>query len=386
MEIYMSIFLKCAKYISVFGIIFSQFVAGSARNMTSSTINDGSSHEPSKYIEQVAKKYHATSLSVAVIENGVVTDTFAYGWATKNEVPMTVDTKLRIASISKIVLGMETMARLQNGDLSLDEPIGTYWGRNIRNPYYPDTPVTLRSLLTHTSSITVLDRHVSDNASIGSFLESSEAFSNRVPGSWGSWGYNNFAFGVLAMTYEQAAGKNTNTLLREDFFNSLGIDAAFGSAEVKDQSKIATLYEYGRAVSIPGYPGGEPGNYDGDFAGGLIISAPDLAKMVAILANDGSYDGVQYLKPEMIEIMETKSPRKVGNFYQCMPLRNQQNIYGQDELYYHTGSAWGVYNAMSYNPETRNGVVVLTIGAEHTKDKYGIYAVCGEIMDYIYNY
>ena len=34
---------------------------------------------------------------------------------------------------------------------------------------------------------------------------------------------------------------------------------------------------------------------------------------------------------------------------------------------------------MSYDPETRDGVVVLTSGASGVKDESGIYAVCGEI-------
>lgn len=369
----------------VIGSMISQLVTGAGGKVSAAEDSKGASIEPSAVIAQIAEKYHAVSLSVAVIENGVVTDTFAYGWATKGTTPMTADTKQRIASISKVILGMETMARLQAGDVSLDEPIGTYWGRDIKNPYYPDTPVTLRTLITHTSSLTVLNRHVIDNATEGRYMESGEAFSNRKPGGSGAWGYNNYAFGILAMTYEQAAGKNTNQLLREDFFTSLGIDASFGTEEIVDKEKICTLYEYGRAVSIPGYPGGNPGDYDGDFAGGLVISAPDLAKMVAILANDGSYNGVQYLEPEMVEIMETKV-LNLGSSYQCMPLRNQTNIYGRPELYYHTGSAWGVYNAMSYDPATKDGIVVLTNGASNTKDKYGIYAVCGEIMDYLYNY
>ena len=40
---------------------------------------------------------------------------------------------------------------------------------------------------------------------------------------------------------------------------------------------------------------------------------------------------------------------------------------------------------MSYDPETGDGVVVLTSGASGAKDSRGIYAVCGEISQYIYD-
>ena len=45
-------------------------------------------------------------MSVALIENGKVIDTFAYGSAIKGELPMTEDTKVRIESISKVFLGI----------------------------------------------------------------------------------------------------------------------------------------------------------------------------------------------------------------------------------------------------------------------------------------
>ena len=40
---------------------------------------------------------------------------------------------------------------------------------------------------------------------------------------------------------------------------------------------------------------------------------------------------------------------------------------------------------MSYDPDTRDGVVVLTSGASGARDGQGIYAVCGEISRYIYD-
>ena len=43
-----------------------------------------------------------------------------------------------------------------------------------------------------------------------------------------------------------------------------------------------------------------------------------------------------------------------------------------------------VYN-LGYDPDTGDGVVVLTMGADGGKDAYGIYAVCGEISRAVYN-
>ena len=83
--------------------------------------------------------------------------------------------------------------------------------------------------------------------------------------------------------------------------------------------------------------------------------------------------------------METRNETMLGDgTYQALPLRSQDGIYGRDTLYYHTGSAYGVYNLFSYDPVAKDGVVVLTVGASGAKDNRGIYAVCGEISQYIY--
>lgn len=42
------------------------------------------------------------------------------------------------------------------------------------------------------------------------------------------------------------------------------------------------------------------------------------------------------------------------------------------------------YTLFSYNPETKNGVVVLTTGASGACDEYGIYSVCGEVTEVLY--
>ena len=53
-------------------------------------------------------------------------------------------------------------------------------------------------------------------------------------------------------------------------------------------------------------------------------------------------------------------------------------------MYYHTGSAYGFYGLLSYDPDTRDGVVVFTTGASGVTDSYGVYAVCGQVAQAVY--
>lgn len=362
-------------------------------------------------VEASAQRYGAISIQVAVVEDGTVTDTFATGWSTRAQEmitrsdgtggyvlvemgdPMTADHKVRVASISKVAIGMVAMAMAEEGIIDLDESIGTYWGCTVRNPYYPNDPITIRSLLTHTSSIFMAGDDVSRQyAQVYARLSQGTGFSRVVPGSIYSWGYNNYGFGVLGMTLELAADQTMDELLDRYFFRSLDIDGAFMPGHVRDADRLVTLYEHDGSVArsveyqrrdIGAVTPGATGTY---FAGGLTISASDMGKLVAVLANDGVYQNLRLLEPESVETMETRSEITVGDgFYQCLPLRSQDQIYGRDRLYYHTGSAYGVYHCMSYDPDTGDGLVVLTTGASAARDQYGIYAVCGAINQAVYD-
>lgn len=342
-------------------------------------------------VDAVGSKYGAVGMQVAVIENGHVTDTFTYGWATKGSVPMTPDHKIRVASITKVGVGLAAMILREDGVVNLDESIGTYWGVTARNPAYPNDPITIRSLLSHTSSISCLGDDASRSYSAVRSRLQGGGYSNTKPGSIYSWIYNNYAFGVLGQTLELASGRYLDEVLEDRLWSVMDIDAAFESGCIHGTDRIATLYYHdgsvsrsadsSRRITRPDFPGAS-GTY---FAGGLTTSAKDLAKMAALLAGDGRYEGLQLLSPESVKIMESRYDYQLSDgTYQALPLRSQDNIYGRERLYYHTGSAYGVYNWMSYDPAARDGVVVLTVGASAAKDSRGIYAVCGETSQYIY--
>ena len=342
-------------------------------------------------VDAAAKKYGATGIQVAVVHKGQVVDTFNYGWAIKNTQLMTSDTKIRIASISKVSVAMGAMLLWEQGVIDPYESIGTYWGATIQNPYYKDKPVTVENLLTHTSSIRLFgdDTSLAYNAVKGQ-LTSGGGFSQNVPGSINSWGYNNYAFGVLGMTLEQAADNYLDLVLQDGLWSYMDIDAAFESGEIKGTDQLATLYRHDGSVGRSAEKAAQmfrPATVAGSgsaFAGGLTISAQDQAKLVALLINDGVYEGVHLLSKESVEFMESPLGYVSAGYYQCHPLRYQEGMYGRERIYYHTGSAYGVYNLMTYDPIEGDGVVVLTTGASAATDQTGVYAVGGSISQAVY--
>ena len=67
--------------------------------------------------------------------------------------PFEPTTILNIGSISKTFIGVALMQLADEGKLNLDSDINKYLPFPVRNPRFPDTPITIRHLATHTSGI-----------------------------------------------------------------------------------------------------------------------------------------------------------------------------------------------------------------------------------------
>lgn len=347
--------------------------------------------ELQKGIEEIAYKNRAVGLQVAVIESGELSDTFCYGWAQLNKVKMTSEHKIRVASVSKVLVGMGAMLLREKGIIDMDESIGNIWETEIVNPYYPDSPVSIRTMLNHTSTIPAYaDSYSMYYNSVRNRFD--DAFNNVRPGSFEAYYYNNYVFRALGMTLELAADEKLDKILHDNIYNPLDIDAAFAAGDLKNTDMIATLYDENRKVersastlSTFHVQDGiaEEGLY---FAGGLTISAYDLAKIVCILVNNGTYNDIQFLSEESVDIMEScfSEPLPDGS-YQGTPLLYLSEIYGREGIFFHTGSAYGSFNCMSYDPLTGDGVVVLSTGAVDLGDTADMRYICDSINDYIYS-
>lgn len=338
---------------------------------------------PERQLRDIAQKYGAVGAQAAIIKNGKVTAAYHYGDAVKNSRKMTDDDKIRIASVSKVFIAMNAMKMQEEGIVSLDTDIGEYW--NIKTA----RPTALRQMFTHTSYLrsSGIGYH---NYRSGTAAQLADPNCYR---STNSWVYNNYAVGFAGATLEVAADRSLNAYAHEKFLNPLGIDASFTSGNLRDTGKLAALYypsdSLARSVSsAKSYCERPVGGNAAFFAGGLTISAKDMAKLTAILANDGVYDGKRYLSAASVSEMErivTSGYARGHSFAQAMPLRRLNNVYGQKTLYFHLGDAYGTLAMASYNPETKNGAVIITTGASNTYDSYGTFCVCAELANYYLN-
>jgi len=343
--------------------------------------------EHSARVDAIAEENNAVGLTLALIENGKVTRTHEYGLASiERSIPMTADTKIRIASISKVFTAMNAFAARDLGALTMEDDIGDILGYRVRNPRYEDTPITLNHLMTHTSSM----YNIGYDNSIKQSLLSNSTYSNSAPGSESAWCYNNFGSGVIGAVTEKALDMTLLDFSGQYFLDRMGIDAAYHAKDIEAQDKIANLYVGSSlyrnvdAQLARVYPT-TPGNSYAPYFGALTISAKDMASLITILINDGEYNGEYYISPLSVEEME-QTQLNLDGFDQCSILRRQTDMYGGRTLFYHTGNAQGVLSFACYDEQKKDGLVVIATGMNHERrDVKGIYSVCGDIADYCYN-
>ena len=235
---------------------------------------------------------------------------------------VTADDPVRIASVSKLVTALGVMRLVESRKLDLDRDVSDYLGWHVRNPAFPDVPVTLRLLLSHRSSLRDdVDYIVPLGKRMQDVLADPKAWdSAHVPGTW--FRYTNLNFPVIGTVMEAATGERFDALMARTVFRPLRLDVCFNWTTCSN-AKIAhavVLYDANGSVrkddihgvrpdcpvattgdcDLTGY---KPGTNGALFSpqGGLRISARDLAKVGQMLLRNGR----GFLRPASIATLTT---------------------------------------------------------------------------------
>ncbi|MGK0388068.1 MAG: CubicO group peptidase (beta-lactamase class C family), partial [Maribacter sp.] len=162
--------------------------------------------------------------SVLVAEKGKVIYKKGFGLANMEwNIPNQVDTKHRLASVSKQFTAMLTMQLVAENKLELNEPISTYL------PDYPKENgdiITLHHLLTHTSGIPnytsfsgyreMMRDFISPEGIVKIFADSTLKF---TPGE--RFSYSNSGYALLGVIIEKTTGKSFEEVLKEKILQPL---------------------------------------------------------------------------------------------------------------------------------------------------------------------
>lgn len=106
-------------------------------------------------LRQLSNTSLMPGFSVALARDGQIVFEKGYGFANlSTKAPFTPQTINCVASISKTFVGLAILQLVEQGKLQLDEPINAILPYPITNPHHPDKAITVRHLLTHSSTLT----------------------------------------------------------------------------------------------------------------------------------------------------------------------------------------------------------------------------------------
>lgn len=322
-----------------------------------------------KYIALLMKIGHIPSLSACIIKNNSLVWSEGYGYYDlENERIATNNTLYLIASLSKSVTATALMQLVENEsyNIDLDEDINIFLNFSIRNPNFPDKPITFRMLLAHQSSLSydeefeeiwsinpgdpdipsypypMLKEYLTPNGS----AYSPKVWSKYYPGE--KYLYANIGYSIIGYLVEIVSGQNFNEYCKKHIFYPLEMyNTSFRLRDV-DIENLAVPYKYEKGEYIPYchynniliYP-----------AGSVRTSINDFSNFLITHMNKGVFNGIRILNESTVELMQTiqyPSKEKWQSGFGWFIKRNQ---------YGHGGSSFGYTTNMFVMKNHDTGVM-----------------------------
>lgn len=345
---------------------------------------------------------HIPGLAIAIIQNNNVVWSKGYGLADiQTKTLMTADTIMNIASVSKIVTATAVLQLWEQGKLDLDADINVYLPFSVRNPKFPDVPVTARQLLSHRSSIKDSDVYIGSyvcgdpDISLkewivdyltprGKHYDTEENFHTWQPGEQGKLpetprNYSNVGFGLLGFLVEALSGQPFSEYCTQHIFTPLGLTETSWSLAGLPEEKLAVPYTYDQdnpefmeavrmmqelglmirepvvapdgkkfraycRYSFPNYPDGT-----------LRTSVNQLARILLAYMNAGKVGETRFLQAQSVEQVFTPpypSDPSQGLCWMKTVDRNNNILWG------HGGGDPGVGTAIFFRPDDKLGMVI----------------------------
>lgn len=341
-------------------------------------------------------------MSVVAICNGQVTDVVHTGQSdVQRAITVSDSTRYRIASISKLVTAIGLMRLWEQGAFALDDDVSATLGFTLRNPAFPNTPITYRMLLTHRSSL-------QDGTGYGNFLSATYATAPPPPitqlvttgGNWYTsdlwrteapgtyFTYSNLNFGVVGTLIEALSGQRFDQYMRQQVLLPLGIGGSYNVQDLNDLDDLAVLYrnslpqadDLGGVMPTPPdlsqYVNGTNGLF---FApqGGLRASALELARVALLLAGEGTWNGTTLLQPATVNAMLANEWSWNGsngdNYYglfrswglgvhRITAQSGGDLVFPSTAMFGHAGEAYGLISDLYIDPATGFGLIFITNG------------------------
>jgi CubicO group peptidase (beta-lactamase class C family) len=346
-------------------------------------------------IQSIMQSTPVVGLSVAVVKNNKVIYNHSFGFKdVEKQLPLTNASIFRIASISKSFTTTAIMQLVAEKKIRLDQDISELVGFKVRNPAYPNTVITLKMALSHRSSINDSEGYFSldaiDPATNPNFAKCYNAYEPDK-----GYMYCNLNYNLAGSILEKITGIRFDKYIQQQILDPLGLYGGY-NVNTLDTQLIAKIYEFnketqGFTLSPNAYAPRteEINNYTMGRTtpifsptGGMKISANDLAKYMIMHSQLGKYKGGRMIPKNLSKQMQAIISEEEGY---GMALETTTQLIAGKRMIGHTGSAYGLYSIMFFEPKEKIGFIVISNGCD-TKTINGFNAVLHQTVNSLYDH
>ncbi|WP_460622179.1 serine hydrolase domain-containing protein [Hymenobacter tenuis] len=370
-------------------------------------------------LETLRSQGHFTGFGVAIVTGQGALYQHGFGFAdAEARTPYDVHTRQPIASVSKTVVGLALLKAQELGKLTLDDPVNKYLPFPVVNPAFPDVPITLRQLATHTSSIRDNDYYLSKNLYLKpgqplaglprtfrdeqTFISADSAVALPVflqnvltpPGKWYQaqsflarrpgelYEYSNVGTCLAAYVVELATGQPFSAFTARYLTRPLRMRASGWQVGAVDFTRYARPYQ-APAVPLPFY------SLTTYPDGGFISSVADMSRYLRELIRGYQGQGTvlqpasyrDYFRPQLgATNFEERNERN--------PFSESYNVgvfmgFGYTGYIGHTGGDPGVVTLLFFDPKTGIGrLLLLNTNLTGRASEVAMYAIWNTLAKY----
>jgi CubicO group peptidase (beta-lactamase class C family) len=300
--------------------------------------------------------------AVALVHEGRVVFSQCYGYAdVQKKIPITENTYFMIGSLTKSFTALAVLKLIEQGKIDLNADIRKYIPDfSIKNFEGGETRITVNHLLTHTSGL-MIDYYVRRN---GRIKQSNADLLSQLrneylcfqPGSASK--YSNIGYRLLGMIIENVTGERFENYLEKEIFKPLGLN----------QSSF--LYTDAIAGHMSkGHNGDtEMSRIDNEDkpASGLFSTMMDLTTFLKFLSSSSTPSPAGFDSNQITgSILKNANPA-IDTFYDNKNIYssgwylNSYQFKGIHTVLSGSGNINGFSTAITYLPEERLGIVILT--------------------------
>jgi CubicO group peptidase (beta-lactamase class C family) len=348
-----------------------QQVPGQQRFNDYSSNNDASFD---RFITILLKIGHYPSMSACIVKNTTVVWMKGYGlYDIEQQKPATKYTIYTVASITKTITSTALMQLYEQKLFNLDDDINIYLPFSIRNPHFPNVPITIRMILSHSSSLNPdpLSYHWFNfsqappiswypNPWLEEYLLPSGAFyspdiwdTTHQPGEYMQ--YANINYDLIAYLVQLFSKQPFHEYCNDHIFTPLAMThTSFRLPDLPiDNIAIPYLYQNTTYKKLPYY---QLLHYP---IGGLMTTVDDLSHFLIAHMNDGIYNGIRILQNETVTLMHTIQPpgNTYLNFHYGLGWMIVESPIRKNVYIGHSGDIPGLHTRMFINLLENTGII-----------------------------